>query len=67
MDYPLTFSLLAGFVVIAAFCGWRGALPPNPLKGPRLIPWRPLMVLSSAGALLMLVHLVNLMGLKTGR
>lgn len=67
MDYPLTVSLLAAFIFVAVFCGWRGALPPNPLKGPRLIPWRPLMVLSSAGALLMLVHLANLAGLKTGR
>jgi hypothetical protein len=67
VDYPLTLSLLTAFVAVAAFCGWRGALPPNPMKGPRLMPWRPLMVLSAAGALLMLVHLANLVGLTTGR
>lgn len=67
VEYPLTLSLLAAFVAVAAFCGWRGALPPNPMKGPRLVPWRALMVLSAAGALLMLVHLANLAGLNTGR
>lgn len=67
MDYPFTLSLLAALVAVAVFCGWRGALPPDPMKGPRLMPWRPLMVLSAAGALLMLVHLANLVGLKTGR
>lgn len=67
VDLTITLSLLAAFIAAAAFCGWRGALPSNPMKGPRLIPWRPLMVLSSAGALLMLVHLANLAGFKTGR
>jgi hypothetical protein len=67
MDYPLTASLLAAFVAVAAFCGWRGALPSDPMRGVRLVPWRAIMVLSSAGALLMLVHLANLAGLHTGR
>ena len=67
MDYPLTLSLLAAFIAVAAFSGWRGALPSDPMRGVRLIPWRAIMVLSSAGALLMLVHLANLAGFKTGR
>ena len=67
MDYPLTLSLLAAFIAVAAFSGWRGALPSDPMRGVRLIPWRAIMVLASAGALLMLVHLANLAGLHTGR
>jgi len=60
MDYPVTLSLLGALAVSAVFCGWRGALPPDPLKGPRMIPWRPLMVLSATGVFLMLVHLVTM-------
>ena len=67
MDYALTLTLLAAFVAVAGFCGWRGALPSDPLRGVRLVPWRAIMVMSSAGALLMLVHLANLAGLHTGR
>ena len=67
MDYPLTLSLLAAFIAVAVVCGWRGALPSDPMRGVRLVPWRAIMVLSSAGALLMLVHLANLAGLHTGR
>jgi len=67
MDYPLTLTLLAAFLAIAAFSGWRGARPSDPMRGVRLIPWRAIMVLSSAGALLMLVHVANLAGLHTGR
>lgn len=67
MDYPVTLAVLAGFVLFGVFCGWRGAQPSNPLKGVRMTPWRPLMVISAAGALLMLVHLANLAGMQTGR
>lgn len=67
MDFTLTLALLAGFVATAAFCGWRGALPSQPAKGVRMIPWRPLMVICAAGALIMLVHLANLAGFQTGR
>lgn len=49
------------------FCGWRGARPPNPIRGPRLIPWRALMVVCATGALVFTVHLVNLLGVTTGR
>jgi hypothetical protein len=67
MDLPLTSALLAGFVALAVFCGWRGARPPDPRRGPRLVPWRVLMMLSACGALLFVVHLVNLLGVQTGR
>jgi len=67
MDFALTLSIAGGCLVLAAFAGWRGARPPNPHRGPRLIPWRFIMLLAAAGLLAMLVHLVNLMGVTTGR
>jgi hypothetical protein len=67
MDLPITLALTLGLGALAVFAGWRGARPPDPLRGPRLVPWRPLMALSAAGAIVFLVHLVNLLGLNTGR
>jgi phosphoglycerol transferase MdoB-like AlkP superfamily enzyme len=52
---------------LTAFCGWRGARAPDLRKGPRLAPWRLLMVTFAAVAMLLLVHLVNLLGVTTGR
>jgi hypothetical protein len=66
MDLRTTLIILAALVVLAVFSGWRGARPPNPHKGPRLAPWRFIMLLAAAGALLMLVHAVNLLGVTTG-
>jgi H+/Cl- antiporter ClcA len=68
MDLPVTLALAAAFAAFGAFCGWRGARPPDFKHGrPRMIPWRPLMVGSAAGLLLMLVHAANLVGIHTGR
>ena len=67
MDFNVTLGLLAAFVAAGVFCGWRGSLPSQPAKGVRMIPWRPLMVASAVGVLVMLVHLANLMGFETGR
>jgi hypothetical protein len=66
MGLHLTLWLLAAAVAGAVFCGWRGARPPDFRRGPRLVPWRPLMLLSASGAILLLVHLLNLLGLRTG-
>lgn len=67
MDLALTLCLIGGFAALAVFAGWRGARPPNPLRGPRLVPWRPLMALCAVAALVLVVHLVNLAGMTTGR
>ena len=67
MSLMVTLSLLAATLCLTVFCGWRGALPPDLHRGPRLAPWRFLMLLSAAGAMLLLVHLVNLLGVDTGR
>lgn len=63
----LTLSIAAGFLAAALFAGWRGARPPNPHLGPRLVPWRFLMLLAAAGLLAMLVHVANLLGMTTGQ
>jgi hypothetical protein len=60
---PLTLAIGAGLAALAAFAGWRGARPPNPHRGPRLVPWRFIMLLAAAGLLPLLAHMANLMGL----
>ena len=68
MGLTLTCSLAAAMAALAAFAGWRGARPPNFRRGPRMIPWRLVMLLSAAiGIFVFVVHLVNLLGLSTGR
>lgn len=67
MGLTLTISLLAGFLGLAVFAGWRGARPFDPRRGPRLVPWSLIMTLAACVALVFLVHLVNLLGVKTGR
>jgi len=67
LSLPLTLGLLALTLGLTAFFGWRGARPPDIQRGPRMAPWRFLMLLGAAGALLLLVHLLNLMGVETGR
>jgi hypothetical protein len=67
MGLPLTLALAAALPAFAILCGWLGGRPPDPRRGPRLVPWRLLMVLSAGGALPFLVHLVNLAGMNTGR
>jgi hypothetical protein len=67
MDLIMTLALAGALLAAALGSGWLGARPPNPHRGPRMVPWRFLMVLAAAGLLVMLVHLVNLMGVTTGR
>ena len=67
MTLPVTLALAAVALVLAIAFGWLGARPPNPHKGPRLAPYRFLMLLATAGFMLMGVHVVNLLGITTGR
>jgi len=67
MTLPLTVAIAVACALAAAACGWMGARAPDPHRGPRLIPYRFLMLLSAAGCLAMLVHLANLAGVETGR
>ena len=66
-NLPVTLLSAAVGIGLTVLCGWRGARPPDVVRGPRLVPWRFLMLLSAAWVLLMLVHLFNLMGVETGR
>ena len=67
MSFPTTLAIAAALLSLAVFAGWRGARPSNPAKGPRMIPWRMIMLLSAACSIPLLVHLLNLLGLNTGR
>ncbi len=57
----LTLWLCALFAGAAVLSGWRGALPAHPKRGVRMVPWRFLMVLSTAILSLLLVHVVALL------
>lgn len=64
----MLFGLAGGCAALATFAGWRGAQPPNPMKGPRLIPWRMIMVLMAAAAIGCLFTALNALGIhRPGR
>jgi hypothetical protein len=67
MEFGVTLGAAAGAAALAAVFGWLGARPPDLKRGPRLAPYRFLMLLCAALAMMLLVHLVNLMGVTTGR
>ena len=64
---PVTLVSAAVGLGLTVLFGWRGSRPPDPQRGPRMVPWRFLMLLAAAWVLLMVVHLANLMGVETGR
>lgn len=65
----LTVTLIAAvcMAALAVFAGWRGARPPDLVRGVRMMPWRPIMVACGMVALMLLVHVVNLLGFNTGQ
>jgi len=63
MDFNVTLALTACAASLAGLFAWLGARAPNPLKGPRLLPYRFLMALCAAAALVLATHLVGLAGL----
>ncbi len=67
MSMQLTLILMATLAALTLFAGWRGSLPPNFVKGPRMIPWRPLMVCFAAGTAMMGAHLAALLGMMVTR
>jgi hypothetical protein len=66
MDLPTTVAGAVAALLFSVFCGWRGARPINVLRGPRMMPWRPLMVAGAVVTLLLTAHILNLLGMKTG-
>ena len=67
MTLVLTLALAAVALAIALAAGWAGARPPNPAKGPRMMPYRPIMMAAAVTMIMLLVHAANLLGVKTGR
>jgi hypothetical protein len=66
MELSLTLAAGAVLLALTLFAGWKGARPPDLRRGPRLVPYRFVMLLGAAGLIVILVHLVNLMGVSTG-
>jgi hypothetical protein len=66
MELSLTLAAGAALLALTLLAAWKGARPPDLRRGPRLIPYRFIMLLGAAGLIVILVHLVNLMGVSTG-
>ena len=60
MDMTLAAGLAAALLALAVFAGWRGARPPDLRRGPRMIPWRPVMLVAATGALLLAGYMLQL-------
>lgn len=65
MTPSLTLTLLAAASAVAVFSGWRGARPPDLSKGPRMVPWRFIMLVAGALAVLLLIHLASSLSGRT--
>ena len=63
MSMSLTLALVVAVTALVIFAGWRGALPWEPTKGVRMIPWRLIMVMSGAVLMVLLIHLATLLGM----
>jgi len=57
MSLELTLALLIASLALMLFSGWRGSRPPDLIKGPRMVPWRFVMLLCGALAFFLLIHL----------
>jgi len=64
MDLPLTAILALVCGLFAAGSGYMGAKMPDPRRGPRMLPWRFFMLVAVLTAMLLVVHLLTLLGLK---
>lgn len=64
MDVRTLLGLASGFAAAAALAGWRGARPPDPFRGPRLIPWRMIMVFAAAAAVGLLGYGLRMLGIN---
>ncbi|MEN5147405.1 hypothetical protein [Brevundimonas diminuta] len=58
MDAMLTLILLIASVAVVVFAGWRGSRPTDIMRGPRLMPWRFIMLLAAALVFFLLIHLL---------
>lgn len=67
VSLAVTVSIAAVAALLAVLFGWLGARKPDPARGPRLAPYRFLMLASAAVVLTMIVQLVNLARFHAGR
>jgi hypothetical protein len=61
MEMIQTLSLAGVLLALAVLSGWLGSRPPNPHRGPRLAPWRFIMLLCAASLTFVLGHVVRLL------
>jgi hypothetical protein len=66
LDLIPTLAFMAVLGAVSVFAGFMGARPPSH-KGPRLMPWRMIMLFSATAVIVLLVHLLTLLGLKQDR
>ena len=64
LNLPLTAILAVVSALFATGSGYMGAKMPDPKRGPRMLPWRFFMLLGALAAMLLVVHLLTLLGLK---
>jgi len=62
LDLIPTVILFGVASALAIFCGYMGQRPMDLKRGPRMVPWRFLMLMMVLAALLMAVHVRSLLG-----
>ena len=65
MDATLTLILLIASVAVVVFAGWRGSRPTDIMCGPRMMPWRFIMLVAGALTFLLLIHLASTLSGRT--
>lgn len=67
MELNLTLTVILSLVsaLLTFFFGYMGARPMDIHKGPRMMPWRFMMLLMMTVTLFLIVHVLNLLGIHT--
>lgn len=65
MTLTVTLIALLAAAALTVVSAWRGSRPPDLTRGPRMAPWRMLMLLGVVICIFLLIHLVNLAGFDT--
>ena len=62
MSWTATLICAAVTLAVVLACGWRGAQAPDLRRGPRLFPYRLVMLLGAALLFALVVHMAGLAG-----